>query len=126
MKLTSQQRKKIVGSALAKLNKPRTNEYDCVDFVREVYASVRITVPFPLIGKMNPPAGFNITEEKLLHPIEGEIIFLRRKNDKRDRIWTHLVITLSGKRVIHCSQFLGNKVTISTLEEILENYDFVP
>ncbi len=126
MKLTTVRRKKVLAVALSQLGRDRVEGFKCVDFVRSVYTSIGIFVPFPLIGWMSPPVGFNISLDQLSDPPEAELIFFRRKNDRRKRKWTHVGIILPEKKVIHCSQFLGEKVTISELTDLLKDYDFAP
>jgi cell wall-associated NlpC family hydrolase len=125
LKLTTTQRETVLIVALSQLGRNRTEGFKCIDFVRNVYASIGIIVPFPLIGWMSPLIGLNITLDQLSDPPEGELIFFRRKNDQRKRKWTHVGITLPEKRVVHCSQFLGEKVVVSDLTDLLEDYDFV-
>ena len=126
MKLTPAQREAVREAALSQLGRDRTEGFTCVDFVRGVYASIGLAVPFPLVGWMSPPAELNIVQDQLNCLPLGELIFFSRKNDPRKRKWTHVGIALTEREIIHCSQFLGEKVVITDLENMLVDYDFAP
>lgn len=124
MRLTLTQSEKVVSVALSYLGRSRQKIFCCADFVRAVYRSIGIEIP--LLASSAPPSEFNIKAEDLQNPPIGHLMFLRDRKDRRSRAWTHVAILLPHGRCIHCSYFFGRKVTISTLDEIFECYDFAP
>lgn len=123
MQLTSDQVSKITKSALSYLDRPYFKDWRCVDFVRAVYQNAGINIP--LLMDYAPPPEFNISSEQLNEPPTGYLMFLRDRNDPRkSRVWTHVVIVLTPATCIHCSIFYGNKVVISSFDDIFLRYDF--
>lgn len=123
MELTPAQITKILDAAWSLLGRPYADDFQCVDFVRAVYASADITIPRLTSG--SPPEDFNIRKADLRNPPAGYIMFLKDRCDPRkERLWTHLVIILPLRTCIHCSLFYGEKVVITPLAEIFERYDF--
>ena len=123
MQLTTVQCEQVVEIALTYLNQPYRKGFRCVEFVREVYCQIGIHLP--ILQSWAPPQGFNIFKEQLIDPPAGHVMFLRDRDDPRkERSWTHVVILISKLNCIHCSLFSGEKVVISTLEEIYKRYDF--
>ena len=123
MNLAINQVQKITEIAQSYIGKPYLpNQFECADFVREVYK--RIGIEVPLLAKSAPPVEFNITTEQLAEPPIGHLMFLKNPKDRRQRSWTHVVIILSRKTCIHCSFFFGKKVVVSTFEEIFQRYEF--
>ena len=98
-------------------------QFECVDFVREVYRHVGIEIP--LLPKSAPPAEFNINAEQLAEPPIGYLMFLKNPKDRRLRAWTHVAIILSKETCVHCSYYFGKRVVISTFEEVFQKYEFV-
>ncbi len=127
MSINSKKRRKIVDEALSHLDRIQGDDFKCVDFVREVYAACGITIP-KISPTLAPPRKFNTTIDKLKNPPIGIIVFLKDRFDLRiNRTWTHLIISIGNGECVHCSKFYGGKVTISNIQEILEDrYDFVP
>ena len=123
MKLTIEERKKIVGIAMSHLGRGREEGFRCVDFVREVFRSIDIEIP-PLSSGF-PPKEFNIAKEDLVNLPLGEIIFFRNLKDQRGRKWTHVAIAVSSDECIHCSYFFGEKVVVSNINDMLARYEFV-
>lgn len=124
MQLAPDQVGEITKSALSYLGRPYSKDWRCVDFVRAVYQDAGMNIP-PLMDYAPPPE-FNIATEQLIEPPTGCLMFLKDRNDPRKkRAWTHVVIVLTTNTCIHCSIFYGNKVVISTFEEIFLRYDFV-
>jgi len=115
---------KIIEVALSYLDHPWSRtEFNCVTFVREVYA--RVGIEIPKLRHDCIPSEFNITKDQFENPPAGHLIFLLDPNDPRkERAWTHLVISLGDQKCIHCSLFFGRKVVISTIEEIRKKYLF--
>jgi len=103
----------------------RAPDFKCIDFVRIVYRAVGITIP--RLGPWCPPSDFNIGEEELADPPVGHLMFLKDRTDPRtESAWTHTVIIVPGRKCVHCSLFLGEKVVITPLEELWQRYDFAP
>ena len=127
MIVTETQTKKIISVALSYLGHKYEHGFDCIGFVRNVYKHAGIDIPL-ISGTTFPPEEFNIMEDQLSNPPIGHLIFLKDRYDPRkERVWTHVVLTLSENECIHSSIFYGEKVSISNLQEIMEKrYDFVP
>ncbi len=123
MLLNQAQAEIVLANALNYLGSKYRPGFKCVDFVREVYRTAGVEIP--LIGSDFPPNELIIPEEHLKDPPPGSLLFLRNKQEKRDRVWSHVVLVLESQRCIHCSMFAG-EVIISSLEELLERYDFLP
>ncbi len=98
--------------------------FTCVHFVRKVFHSAGIELP--VLSVDEPPPEFNIAKEDLASPPAGHLMFLRDKDDKRERAWTHIVIILPDNNCIHCSLLLGGRVTVTEMSKLFERYDFVP
>lgn len=127
MILTETEVKKIISIALSYYGRKYGEGLDCIGFVRKVYGHIGICIP-PVFGELPPPKEFNITKDQLYDPLIGHIVFLKDRYDPRkERVWTHVVITLPNHQCIHSSIFSGEKVSISDLREIMEKrYDFAP
>jgi hypothetical protein len=125
MNLTPEQAEIIVSEALAYLDRSYEEGFTCLDFARTIYKTIGIEIPKLWAGEP-PPRWFNVDSEELAEPPIGHIVFLRRKQTKAERCWTHVVIVLPERRCIHCSHFFGGKVCISSLEKVFALYDFVP
>ena len=124
MYLSDSEVEKVIVIAKSYIGRKREPGFKCVEFVCQVYEEAGITVP-RLIPTEFPPQDFCLTKDELTDPPAGRPLFLYNKNDWRPRKWTHLVITLPNHEVVHCSYFFGKKVVITSLEKILEKYDFV-
>lgn len=122
MYLSEEVRRKIIETALTFLGQPYSPSFNCIDFVREVYA--RVGIQIPKISPQITPRRCNILREDLKDPPFGHIIFLRDLQDDRPRSWTHVGILLPEKKCIHCSLFFGQKVVISALDELFKRYHF--
>lgn len=108
----------IVETALRYLGRPYDREnFKCFHFVREVYT---------LLGLKPPPLSENLTVEQMLDPPIGHLLYLKHKEDTKQRRWSHVAIVISKEEVIHNSLWFGEKVVISKLSEILELYTIVP
>ncbi len=125
MQLTKDQTKRVVEVALSYLDHPYIpRKFECVDFVRAVYANIGIIMP--KFASYSPPVAFNVEIQVVSDLPIGHPIFLRDKHDPRKRAWTHIGIIFSKNECIHCSLFWGRKVVISSFEEIFERYEFAP
>jgi hypothetical protein len=88
--------------------------FNCLTFVRAVYAKV---------GLKPPPLRLNVSAAQLLDPPTGFVLYLKRRGSASRKPITHAVIILDKRTCIHCSYYFGGKVVISTLDEILKEYD---
>ncbi len=124
MNLSDFESRRVVKIALSYLGTHRSQTFKCVDFVRKVYKEIGVVIPRLLSS--SPPKEFNITREDLAKPPVGHLIFLKDRNDSRNREWTHVAIILPDNYCIHCSFFYGEKVIIFSLKDLFEKrYDFV-
>lgn len=123
MDITAEQARAIVTFATSYLGQRYHPGFTCVDFVREVYRGIGITIPE--LSPEAPPSRFNLSPDDIGDPPIGHLLFLRNKQEKRDRRWSHIVIVLPDRECIHCSYFTG-QVTRSTLPDILSRYEIVP
>jgi cell wall-associated NlpC family hydrolase len=114
MEFTDYAGRTIEKIALTYRDVPYTNTFNCLDFVRAVYARAGLTAP---------PSKLNIVHEQLADPPVGYVIFLRHKQASAERKATHVGIIISSRRVIHCSFYFGKKVVITDIDELLKTYD---
>jgi hypothetical protein len=124
MNLTPIQVEIVVEKALKEVGRELPSKH-CLILAREVFMKVGKEIP-PLYGFDRPPANLNLRVEELRNPPPARLVFLRNKTTPSGRVWTHVVITIDEKRVVHRSRFFGSQVVISTFEEIFQFYDFVP
>jgi len=103
----------IVRSALGLLGRPYTDDWRCIQFVREVYISVGLTVP---------PLAYNLTKEDLARPPAGHVLYLIRPSQIERKRWSHVGIVLPQCRLIHASQQHG-MVVIEPIKQVLERYE---
>lgn len=120
MKLTFGEKSVIIKAAVERLGKQRDSNYCCVGFVREVYGIANIYVG--LLWGMENPVELNIHPSLKANPPVGHLMFLRWKKARNERVWTHVVIVFPFDRVIHCSEFWGNKVVVTPMEKIWKTY----
>ncbi len=114
----------IIKVALLYLEKPYTENFGCVDFIRLVYREANIEIP--LIHGHSIINDFRIQKEDIDNLPIGYLIFLKRKDTlRKERRWTHVAIVLSKDTCIHCSKHFGGKVVISQISKVFEKYDFV-
>ena len=125
VKFKEEQVIKIINKAASYLDRPYKKGFACLDFLRLVYRAVGIEIPRLWSGEP-PPQWININSEEAVNPPIGHIMFLRRRETKTTRYWTHVIIILSERECIHCSYYFGGKVCISLLEKIFALYDFAP
>ena len=100
------------------------NNFNCVHFVREVYANVGISLP-KLKKELLPPDKFHLSAEEFDAMPIGHSVFFKRILNPLPRSWTHIAIIISSTEFIHCSRRLG-MVAITPRVEFLETYAFVP
>ncbi|MBP9771499.1 MAG: C40 family peptidase [Candidatus Pacebacteria bacterium] len=125
MKLPPEQVEVVIAEAHLYLDRPYDENFGCVDFVRRVYQVVGVEIP-RLMKYVPPPHWINIDPKEIDNPPPGHLMFLRRKLTKTTRPWTHVVLILPDQKCIHCSRHFGEKVCISSLEDIFVLYDFAP
>lgn len=122
MKLPKEIRDRISSVALSYLERQRSSDFSCIDFVREVYQEVGIPVP-KMLKYTPPPEDFNITKEDLDAWEYGYIIFLIKRTYVGERTWTHVAITLPEGKLIDCSD---GHISIDSKEEIFASHHYVP
>ena len=113
---------KIVMNSLVHVNKPFDFlNFNCVHFVRVVYESVGIR--FPILRKeVVPPRNFHLSESEFYCMPIGHSLFFYRKESSLVRPWTHVAIIISPTEMIHCTRNLGDGVTVTSRDEMLEKY----
>jgi hypothetical protein len=113
----------IIRSASQHIGRPFVYEtFNCVHFVREVYLLVGIH--FPLLPPMDfPPSEFHLTAAELESKPLGHSFFLKRKEGRRLRIWSHVAIIYSPNEVIHCTRHSGEGVTVTPMSQLFVLYD---
>jgi cell wall-associated NlpC family hydrolase len=99
--------------------------FNCVHFVREVYAQAGIVLP-PLVRYDFPPREFHLSEEEFLLMPVGRCVFFKRKNSRLDRQWTHVAIIVSEDALIHCTRNIGEGVTLTSKSDFLDVYSLTP
>ncbi len=104
----------IVESSLKLLGAPYREDYRCIEFAREVYSTVGLSLP---------PPSMNLTVADMKDPPIGYVLYLRHKAHRGTSLFTHVVITLSERRCIHASYYFGMAVVITDLDVLLELYD---
>jgi cell wall-associated NlpC family hydrolase len=123
MELTLAKGHAIVHIALWYVDTPYSTEFTCIDFVREVYQFAGIELPE--LGPMEPPPGWNLRWIDLDNPPIGHTLFLKHKRETRKRAWSHVVIIMPDRHCIHCSLLCGGKVMISSLDDLLTEYNLI-
>ena len=92
-------------------------EFNCWHFVRKVYE--KFNIPMQVGKQIEEIADFS-------DPLAiGKLILLKRRNDKSSRRYTHVAIYIGDNRVIHNTFYLGKRVVINTMEEIMIVYQIV-
>jgi hypothetical protein len=99
--------------------------FDCVRYVVSVYRDVGIEIP-QFGSRGLPPADFHLSAEEFAVKPIGHTVFLRRKANTSDRLWTHMVIIVSPDELIHCSSRFGNKVVVTRWDDLFELYSLAP
>jgi hypothetical protein len=116
----------IVKVARTYIGRPFDYEkFNCVHFVREVYAAVGIELPL-LMRELLPPREFHLSREELSGMPIGHSVFLKRKTSRSGRSWTHVAIIVSFVEVIHCSRRFGGAVTVTAVPQLFEVYELAP
>lgn len=94
----------------------RYNEtsFKCVDFIRAVYREHGFTVP---------PFERNLREDDLTNPPPGHVLYLKHKETTIPCRWNHAVLVMSADECIHCAYFLGERVVITPMRELLAHYN---
>lgn len=120
--MTQQQAKLIVEIGRALIGERYPTGYKCQDFIRDIYGKVGT----PLSFFDYPRFSF---EEVFTERAVGSPIFLHRKATKVNKRITHMGIIFPKHQVLHYSRWMSEErayqVLLSSLEEILQVYDFV-
>lgn len=98
--------------------------FNCVHFVREVYAEVGIVLPM-INPHGYPPNNFHLSEIEFAMMPMGHCVFFKKIISRLPRIWTHVAIVASSDSLIHCSWRAG-KVVITSQTEFLDVYKLSP
>ncbi len=101
------------------------NSFNCVHFVREVYAKVGIILP--LLNRYGiPPREFHLLEEEFAHMPIGHSVFFKRRTGHSTRSWTHMAIVFSEDTLVHCTRNLGEGVVLTPKSVFMETYILSP
>lgn len=111
--MDAEKAEQIVAVARTFLDRPYTKDFRCMDFVREVYRRVGLTLP---------PIERNLTVDDLKNPPVGFVLYLLHKENTFDRKYSHVAIILPGRTCIHMSYYFGGRVVITDLDTFLEIY----
>lgn len=101
------------------------SSFNCVHFVREVYAQVGIILPL-LDPYIFPPREFHLSEGEFSSMPIGHSVFFKRKLSRSTRPWSHVAIIVSTDTVIHCTRNIGTGVVYTLKSIFLETYDLSP
>ena len=96
--------------------------FNCIHFVIKVYRDAGIELPLLVRGDY-PPPDFHLAPDKFAVMPIGHSVFLKRKANLFDRVWTHAAIIVSSDSLIHCSRHFGHKVAVTEKSELLNIYD---
>ncbi len=105
---------KLVETAMTYLGRPYSGDFKCLDFLREVYRTVGLTLP---------PLAKNLTFDQLHDPPVGFVLYLLHKENTFDRNYSNAVLILPDRNCIHASYYFGNAVVITELDLLFEIYD---
>ena len=96
--------------------------FNCVHFVRSVYADVGIT--FPILKRYElPPEEFHLSSEKFAEMPLGHSVFFKRKDKMTKRYWSHVALVVAPDALMHCTRHLGSGVVLTPKSIFLEVYE---
>ena len=95
--------------------------FNCVHFVRKVYAEFGIILPL-LSHDTLPPREFHLSLDEFMRMPLGHSVFFKRKASMVHRSWTHVAIIIAPHALIHNTRHLGTGVVITPVTEFLETY----
>lgn len=124
MDLTKNLSSRVVSVACSHIGREFCYEsYNCVHFVRDVYAEVGIVLPL-LKRYWPPPKEFHLNSIEFERMPLGHSVFFKRKKSKFvERSWTHVAIIIGESELIHCTRNMGMGVVITSRATFLGAYD---
>lgn len=96
--------------------------FNCVHFVRGVYAAVGVNLP-TLDRYDFPPREFHLSQQEFVSMPIGHSVFFKRKEGGCSRPWNHIAIIASKCTLIHCTRYIGNGVVLTPVSVFLETYN---
>lgn len=99
--------------------------FNCVHFVREVYKSAGVVMP--ILARYDfPPREFHLSNDEFNSMPIGHSVFFKRRSTRSTRPWTHVAIIVSSDTLIHCTQYIGKGVMLTSKSVFMETYDLSP